>query len=100
MQALLNLMRRKGLFTHSTEVVFLTEHNIVDFMDTLTNGPGVTLYELLKETLLSSELNRLIAERIALFDNSSAWATEQHKILSTKEPTETPLNVRKKGNRK
>jgi len=35
-----------------------------------------------------------------MFENSGSWATENHRILSTKEPTEAPLNVKKKGTKK
>ena len=35
-----------------------------------------------------------------MFENSSAWATDNHKILSIREPHETPLNVKKKGTKK
>lgn len=103
-QALLTLMRRKGLLQdQKAPLLFLTEDTIDDFVrDAVTSRPDlkVKFQELVQEMMESGEMAELVEENLGMFENSTAWATENHKILSSKEPTEMPLNVKKKGGKK
>ena len=103
-QGLLNLMKEKGLFCEQkAPVIFLTEENIEDFIrDSSTNFPEkkVKIDELLRSILDSPDLIAMIEENLSMFENSQTWANENHKILSVREPHETPLNVKKKGTKR
>ena len=103
-QGLLNLMKEKGLFREQkAPVIFLTEENIEDFIrDSSTNFPEkkVKIDELLRSILDSPDLIAMIEENLSMFENSQTWANENHKILSVREPHETPLNVKKKGTKR
>lgn len=83
-------MRRKGLLQdQKAPIIFLIEENMEDFIrDAVTNRPeqGVSFTELLQEVLDSGEYGELVEENIGMFENSASWATENYKILSTKEP--------------
>jgi hypothetical protein len=48
----------------------------------------------------SGEYAELVEENVGMFENSAVWASENYKILSSKEPLETPLNFKKKGTKK
>jgi hypothetical protein len=103
-QALLTIMKRKGLLAEQkASVIFITEDNIEDFIrDSTTNFPekSASFTELLQAVLESSEYGELVEENMGMFENSTAWASDNYKILSTKEPIEAPLNVKKKGSKK
>lgn len=103
-QGLLNLMKEKGLFREQkAPVIFLTEENIEDFIrDSSTNFPEkkVKIDELLRSILDSPDLVVMIEDNLSMFENSQAWGNENHKILSVREPHETPLNVKKKGTKR
>ena len=103
-QSLLNLMRDKGILAEQqAPVIFVTEENIEDFIrDAETNYPDrkVKLDELLRKILESREYAELVQENLSMFENSQTWANENHKLLSLREPHQTPLNVKKKATKK
>lgn len=66
-----------------------------------TNHPGklLSLQELLQQVLETQQYCQLVEDNLGMFENSAGWATDVHKILSTREQ-ETPLNVKKKASKK
>ena len=89
-QAILNLMREKGLLENlESRVIFITEENIEDFIrDAESNHPGVhlRLSEILTALLELQEFKKLVEENLGMFENSQSWAGDTHKMLASREP--------------